>query len=208
MRPRPGPPLLLLQHHPAGRGRDVTAASPPPAAGTRRARLKRHRPPPPGRWTPRPAPPLPAAHPRVPEGRWARRQSPRGRPAPTSVGPRIACHREPPRSVKKCQNVILRPRWPKKMDILMLSAKTLPRPESSLFSFLIVKGMNSRRPTPKSVVRPGRRARMQDGGAGPACNYDTDSAYSLKRWTRCWHYSSGLGIPRWKKQTEVPAPVV
>lgn len=39
----PGPPPPL-QHHPARRGRDVTAASSPPAAGTRRASLKRHRP--------------------------------------------------------------------------------------------------------------------------------------------------------------------
>lgn len=35
----PGPPLRL--HHPAGRGRDVTAASSPPAASARRASLKR-----------------------------------------------------------------------------------------------------------------------------------------------------------------------
>lgn len=56
----PGPPLLL-QHHPAGRGRDVTAASSPPAAGTRRASLKRHRPasrPPGRRWTSHRAPQL------------------------------------------------------------------------------------------------------------------------------------------------------
>ena len=56
----PGPPLLL-QHHPAGRGRDVTAASSPPEAGTRRASLKRHRPArraPRRRWTSRRAPQL------------------------------------------------------------------------------------------------------------------------------------------------------
>lgn len=58
----PGPPLLL-QHHPAGRGRDVTAASSPPAAGTRRASLKRHRTARRRRWTRARPPPSPASCP-------------------------------------------------------------------------------------------------------------------------------------------------
>lgn len=82
----PGPPLRL--HHPAGRGRDVTAASlPPAAAGTRRASLKR-----PAR---RP-PPLPAAEPPLAlAGRQRLRESARKGLAATPEGPRRAGPGEP-----------------------------------------------------------------------------------------------------------------
>lgn len=158
MRPRPGPPLRL-QHRPAGRGRDVTAASSPPAAGTRRARLKRHRP------AAAAGAPDPAPGP-APAGRAPRRAAGLGAKAP-GAGPlpppwaRGTLATEGPPAPLKDVKILFYHRVVLKMDIFTLSANTLPRPESSLlFSFLIVKGMNSSRPTPKSAVCPGRCARL------------------------------------------------